>query len=44
MKIVIEELLEYNRGQGMDMYWKENFICPNERDYKIMAVRSKWSL
>ncbi|XP_011707073.1 PREDICTED: geranylgeranyl pyrophosphate synthase-like, partial [Wasmannia auropunctata] len=23
----------------MDMYWKDNFICPTESDYKIMAVR-----
>jgi len=37
-------MLEYNRGQGMDMYWKDNFICPTEKDYKIMAIRSKLHL
>jgi len=28
----------------MDMYWKDNFICPSEKDYKIMAIKSKLHL
>lgn len=43
MTIYIEHWLEFFRGQGMDMYWKDNFICPTEEEYKIMAVRSKCS-
>ncbi|XP_077254683.1 terpene synthase-like [Temnothorax americanus] len=39
-KILTEQLLEFNRGQGMDMYWKENLLeCPTENDYQIMAER-----
>jgi len=26
------------------MYWKDNFICPTEKDYKIMAIKSKLQL
>jgi len=28
----------------MEMYWKDNFICPTEKDYKIMAIKSKLHL
>ncbi|KAG5315975.1 GGPPS synthase, partial [Acromyrmex insinuator] len=43
IKIVIEQFMEYYRGQGMDLYWKEKFICPKEEDYNILAVRkSGW--
>ncbi|XP_018402553.1 PREDICTED: geranylgeranyl pyrophosphate synthase-like [Cyphomyrmex costatus] len=42
-KILLEELLEFSRGQGMDMYWKHNCICPTEKDYNIVAIRkSGW--
>ncbi|KAG5315998.1 GGPPS synthase, partial [Acromyrmex insinuator] len=43
IKIVIEQFMEYYRGQGMDLYWKEKFICPKEEDYNILAMRkSAW--
>ncbi|XP_071644238.1 terpene synthase-like [Temnothorax longispinosus] len=38
-KILTEQLMEFNRGQGMDMYWKENLECPTDNDYQIMAER-----
>jgi len=45
MKIYNEQLLEFNRGQGMDMYWKDNFICPTKTEYTTMAVRkTSWLL
>ncbi|XP_071564396.1 terpene synthase-like isoform X2 [Temnothorax nylanderi] len=39
VKILTEHILEFNRGQGMDMYWKNNLMCPTENDYKMMAER-----
>lgn len=43
VKIVIEQFMEYFKGQGMDFYWKENFICPTEKDYHSLALRkSAW--
>ncbi|XP_071559542.1 terpene synthase-like [Temnothorax nylanderi] len=39
VKILTEQLLEFNRGQGMDMYWKDNLMCPTENNYKMMAER-----
>ncbi|XP_011055340.1 PREDICTED: geranylgeranyl pyrophosphate synthase-like [Acromyrmex echinatior] len=43
VKIVIEQFVEYYKGQGMDLYWKEKFICPKEEDYNILAIRkSTW--
>ncbi|XP_018050276.1 PREDICTED: geranylgeranyl pyrophosphate synthase-like [Atta colombica] len=43
VKILIEQFMEYYKGQGMDLYWKEKFICPKEKDYNILALRkSGW--
>jgi len=36
----MEQLLELHRGQGMDIFWRDNFICPNEADYKTMTIKS----
>ncbi|GAB1867407.1 Geranylgeranyl pyrophosphate synthase isoform X1 [Camponotus japonicus] len=38
-KVCIEQLLELDRGQGIDIYWRDNFICPSEKDYKAMAIK-----
>ncbi|XP_011706487.1 PREDICTED: geranylgeranyl pyrophosphate synthase-like, partial [Wasmannia auropunctata] len=44
-KIFIEEMLECYRTQGMEIYLTNNFICPTEKDYKIMATRkSSWTV
>jgi len=40
MTICIEDILELHRGQGMDIFWRDNFTCPSEADYKIMTIRS----
>ncbi|KYN49999.1 Geranylgeranyl pyrophosphate synthase, partial [Cyphomyrmex costatus] len=33
-----------HRGQGMDIFWRDNFICPTEEDYKTMTIRSNYTL
>ncbi|BGP12566.1 hypothetical protein JCM10213_004848 [Rhodosporidiobolus nylandii] len=35
--LVTEELLNLHRGQGMDLFWRENLICPTEAEYIDMV-------
>jgi geranylgeranyl diphosphate synthase type 3 len=39
-EIYVEELLEIHRGEAMDIFWRQNIICPSEADYKTMILRS----
>ncbi|KFH41554.1 Geranylgeranyl pyrophosphate synthase-like protein [Hapsidospora chrysogenum ATCC 11550] len=32
-----EELINLHRGQGMDLYWRDNLVCPSEDDYLEMV-------
>lgn len=34
----IEQILEFQRGEGMETVWRDNFICPTEMEYKQMTV------
>ncbi|XP_055378685.1 terpene synthase [Condylostylus longicornis] len=43
-KVYTEQLLELHRGQGMEIYWRDNFTCPSESDYKLMTVRKTGGL
>ncbi|CAH2241851.1 jg16240 [Pararge aegeria aegeria] len=36
-EIYSEEMLELIRGQGIDIYWRENLICPTEEEYNNMV-------
>ena len=29
---------------GMEIYWRDNFICPSEEEYKIMITRKTGGL
>eukprot|EP00124_Ichthyophonus_hoferi_P004719 Ihof_evm2s558 gene=Ihof_evmTU2s558 len=40
MKILIDELLELHRGQGKDIYWRDENICPSIGEY-IAMVKQK---
>lgn len=35
--MLIDEMINLHRGQGMDLYLRENFICPSEEEYIQMA-------
>ncbi|CAH0729210.1 unnamed protein product, partial [Brenthis ino] len=37
-EIMSKEILKAYRGQGMDIYWRDNFICPTEDQYKEMVL------
>ncbi|KAG8258799.1 Geranylgeranyl pyrophosphate synthase [Homalodisca vitripennis] len=39
-KVCVEQLLELHRGQGIEIYWRDNFQCPSEEEYKQMTIRS----
>ena len=43
-KVYTEQLLELHRGQGMELYWRDNFLCPEEADYKLMTIRKTGGL
>jgi geranylgeranyl diphosphate synthase type 3 len=36
-----EELLNLHRGQGMDLFWRDNLRCPSTEDYLEMVSNSK---
>lgn len=37
-----EQLLELHRGQGMEIYWRDSFICPSEEEYNQMTMKSNY--
>lgn len=43
-KVYTEQLLELHRGQGMEIYWRDNFTCPTELEYKQMTIRKTGGL
>lgn len=43
-QIYTEQLLELHRGQGMEIYWRDNYICPSESEYKRMTIRKTGGL
>lgn len=42
--VIIEQLLELHRGQGMEIYWRDNFQCPSLAEYKLMTIRKTGGL
>lgn len=41
-EVFCEQLLELHRGQGMEIYWRDSYVCPTEEEYRHMIVRSKY--
>lgn len=40
-QVFCEQLLELHRGQGMEIYWRDSYICPTEDEYKEMIIKSE---
>lgn len=40
LELFIEEMLEAHRGQGMEIWWRENHVCPTLQQYLLMVERS----
>ncbi|CAB3226549.1 unnamed protein product [Arctia plantaginis] len=43
-KVYTEQLLELHRGQGIEIYWRDNFQCPSEEEYKQMTIKKTGGL
>jgi geranylgeranyl diphosphate synthase type 3 len=43
MAVCTEKLLEMYYGQGLEIFWRENYTCPSLEEYKEMAKKSKYS-
>jgi geranylgeranyl diphosphate synthase type 3 len=41
IKLFTEMIVEFWRGQAMEIYWRDNHICPSEEEYLEMLKRSK---
>jgi geranylgeranyl diphosphate synthase type 3 len=39
-RYALEELLNLHRGQGMDLFWRDNLRCPTAEDYLEMVSNS----
>ncbi|XP_041970382.1 geranylgeranyl pyrophosphate synthase [Aricia agestis] len=42
--VYTEQLLELHRGQGIEIYWRDNFQCPSEEEYKEMTMKKTGGL
>lgn len=42
--ITIEELLASHRGRGLEIFWRDSFICPSEEEYFAMAKKKTGGL
>ena len=38
VNIFSDAMLKLHKGQGMDIYWRDNFVCPSEEEYREMAL------
>jgi geranylgeranyl diphosphate synthase type 3 len=36
-----EQMLEWCRGHGTQIYWRENYTCPSVEEYQEMIKKSK---
>jgi hypothetical protein len=39
--VCTEQMLEVYNGQGLEIYWRDNNMCPTLEEYKQMVKRSK---
>ncbi|KAK7460592.1 geranylgeranyl pyrophosphate synthetase [Stygiomarasmius scandens] len=39
VSIFCEEMLELHRGQGLELWWRQNAVCPTVDEYLLMAER-----
>ncbi|XP_019405382.1 PREDICTED: geranylgeranyl pyrophosphate synthase isoform X1 [Crocodylus porosus] len=44
VKVFTRQLLELHQGQGLDIYWRDNYTCPTEEEYKTMVLQKTGGL
>eukprot|EP00761_Pharyngomonas_kirbyi_P003023 gb/GECH01003027.1/.p1 GENE.gb/GECH01003027.1/~~gb/GECH01003027.1/.p1 ORF type:complete len:243 (+),score=58.04 gb/GECH01003027.1/:1-729(+) len=37
-QVFVDELIQLHQGQGWDIYWRDNSVCPTEDEYKQMVI------
>jgi geranylgeranyl diphosphate synthase, type III len=37
VELMIDELINLHRGQGMDLFWRDSLTCPTEEEYVEMV-------
>ena len=37
-------MLELHRGQGMEIHWREEGVCPSEEEYRTMVIQKTGGL
>jgi geranylgeranyl diphosphate synthase, type III len=42
MQTNLDEMINFHRGQGMDLFWRDNLVCPSTEEY-IQMVNDKTS-
>jgi hypothetical protein len=42
MRLCIEQMLKLYQGQGMDVYWRDNYTCPTVEEYPDIAKKSQY--
>ncbi|XP_070544620.1 geranylgeranyl pyrophosphate synthase-like isoform X2 [Ptychodera flava] len=43
-KVYTEQLLLLHQGQGMDIWWRDAYVCPTEEEYKDMVTKKTGGL
>jgi geranylgeranyl diphosphate synthase type 3 len=41
MRLCTEQMLKCYQGQGMEIYWRDNYTCPTVEEYQDVAKKSK---
>ncbi|CAL7947129.1 unnamed protein product [Xylocopa violacea] len=44
VRIYAEQWIQLCRGQGIEIYWRENYTCPSEAEYKVMVMQKTGGL
>jgi geranylgeranyl diphosphate synthase type 3 len=44
MTTCTEHLFDWYWGQSLEIYWRDNYICPSEEEYLEMSKRSTYGI
>uniref|UniRef100_A0A8C6E6T6 Geranylgeranyl pyrophosphate synthase n=1 Tax=Moschus moschiferus TaxID=68415 RepID=A0A8C6E6T6_MOSMO len=44
VKLFTRQLSELHQGQGLDIYWRDNYTCTTEEEYKAMVLQKTGGL
>ena len=38
-----DQLIELHQGQGMEIWFRDKYVCPSEEEYNQLVIKSKLS-